>query len=110
MYYDIECPYCGREQNIDHDDGYGYEENEIYEQTCYNCDKIFVYHTEISFSYNVEKADCLNEGEHEFKPTCTSPIAYTKMQCTMCELERDPTVEEMKQILSGELKRGRYGL
>ena len=23
----VKCPYCGEEQYIDHEDGYGYEEN-----------------------------------------------------------------------------------
>ena len=27
MYSDVECPYCGAEQEINHDDGYGYDEN-----------------------------------------------------------------------------------
>ena len=26
--YDVECPYCGAEIEINHDDGYGYEEDE----------------------------------------------------------------------------------
>ena len=28
---DCECPYCGEDQEINHDDGYGYEENGVYE-------------------------------------------------------------------------------
>jgi glutaredoxin len=34
MYYDIECPYCEKQQEIDHDDGYGYDEDQAHKQTC----------------------------------------------------------------------------
>ena len=50
---DVKCPYCGLEQSINHDDGYGYEENEDHEQTCKKCDKPFIFTTTISFSYDV---------------------------------------------------------
>lgn len=103
---DIECPYCEHEQNIDHDDGAGYEENIAHQQECDNCGKTFIFYTEISFSYNAQKADCLNDGEHDYKPTCTIPIEFTEMQCSMCDETRKPTEEEMSKILSGELKRG----
>jgi hypothetical protein len=31
---DVKCPYCGTEQEINHDDGYGYDEGKYYEQEC----------------------------------------------------------------------------
>ena len=31
---DVDCPYCKAEQDINHDDGYGYEEDGMYEQEC----------------------------------------------------------------------------
>jgi len=65
---DIDCPYCGKSQQINHDDGYGYEEWEIYEQECGDCGKIFVYTTSISFYYEASKADCKNGGEHDLRP------------------------------------------
>lgn len=61
---DVECPYCEYEQEICHDDGYGYEEDVEHEQTCPECDKIFVFTTSISYYYEVNKADCLNGSEH----------------------------------------------
>ena len=67
MAKDIECPYCGTWQDIDHDDGYGYEENEVYEQECSECGNIFVYQTSIIFHYNAEKAPCKNGGEHKLE-------------------------------------------
>ena len=53
---DIDCPYCGKGQDINHDDGYGYEEDEIFEQECSGCDKVFVFTTSIDFYYEAEKA------------------------------------------------------
>ena len=41
----IECPYCEKEIEIDHEDGYDYEENEKYQQECPECGKTFIYDT-----------------------------------------------------------------
>ena len=38
---DVYCPYCGAEQEINHDDGYGYEEDRRYQQQCGECEKTF---------------------------------------------------------------------
>lgn len=93
---DIECPYCGEWQDVDHEDGTGYEEDQTYQQTCCKCEKVFVYTTGILYVYTPEKADCLNGGDHNFEPTHTFPKEYTKMRCTMCDEERDLTIEEKK--------------
>lgn len=100
MYYDIKCPYCGAKQEINHDDGYGYNEDEVYEQCCCICDKIFAYTTSIMFSYEARKADCLNGGNHKWKKTITVPRQYTKMRCEDCGEERKPTEEEMSEIMA----------
>jgi len=92
---DTECPYCGADVEIVHDDGYGYEEGEAHQQECGDCGKTFVYYTHISFSYEAQKADCLNEGgEHNWKPSITFPKCATKMVCAMCDKERQPTEKE----------------
>lgn len=96
---DINCPYCGSEQEINHDDGYGYEESEIHNQQCGICDKYFTFTTSISYYYRVAKADCLNDGEHKFKATTTYPVEFTKMECVDCGEIRKPTDEEMKEII-----------
>jgi glutaredoxin len=31
---DVQCPYCNADIDIDHDDGYGYEEDKTFMQTC----------------------------------------------------------------------------
>jgi hypothetical protein len=99
MIDDVNCPYCGAPQEINHDDGRGYSEDDKHEQQCNECEKIFVFTTSISYYYEAEKADCLNDGEHNYKRTHTIPRGYTKMRCTMCDEQRKPTEEEMKQIL-----------
>jgi len=91
---DTECPYCDADVEINHDDGYGYEDGQTFKQQCGNCDKTFVFTTTISFNYETEKADCLNGGEHEWETSHTYPKFFTKMRCTMCDEERNPTTEE----------------
>ena len=97
---DIECPYCEEEQDINHDDGYGYEEGVLFQYECHNCGKAFVFTTSISFHYDAIKADCLNGEPHDFQPTHTYPIEYTMMECTGCGERRKPTQEEMEDINS----------
>lgn len=91
---DVNCPYCGAGQEINHDDGFGYEEDRRHEQSCPKCDKNFVFTTSISFSYDAEKADCLNGGEHVLKMSSTYPRQYSKMHCENCDFNRKPTPEE----------------
>lgn len=96
---DIECPYCGEEQEINHDDGYGYTEGDIHQQQCSCCDKYFTFTTSISYSYQVYQADCLNDGKHDFRATVTFPVECTKMECFCCGERRSPTEEEMEIIV-----------
>lgn len=93
---DIKCPECGREQEIDHDDGYGYEEGVRHEQECY-CGYVFVFTTAIMFHYEAFKAPCLNGGEHDYQPTSTEPKWHTKMMCEYCGDKREPADEEKTQ-------------
>lgn len=94
----VECPYCGSEEEINHDDGFGYEQDVTHQMQCSNCEKHFVFTTYVSFSYSAEKADCLNGGEHDYQPTHTYPKAATRMRCAMCDDERDLTEEERKSL------------
>ncbi len=95
---DIKCPYCEEWQEINHDDGYGYEEGEIYQQQCSVCEKNFTYTTGIIYVYEAEKADCLNDGEHDYQLTHTFPKEFSKMRCTMCDDERPLTKEEKENL------------
>ena len=99
---DAECPYCGAEIEINHDDGYGYEESETHQQECSECCKIFAYTTEISFHYSVLKADCLNGAEHPWKPIVGCPEEYFRgrQRCINCGEERDTmTPEARKEVM-----------
>jgi len=51
---DVECPYCNSTQEINHDDGYGYAEDETHDQECGDCGKTFQYTTELSLNYTVK--------------------------------------------------------
>lgn len=95
---DLECPYCGKEQDVNHDDGFGYEENVSHEMECGYCNKSFVFTTTVMYCYTPEKADCLNDGNHKYKPTVTTPKAFTKMQCEMCGCERELTDNERAEF------------
>lgn len=97
--HDARCPYCGLWQDINHDDGYGFEENEIHNQQCSSCEKYFTYTTSICFSYDTYKANCLNGSSHIFKPTITYPKEFTMMECIDCGERRKPTEKEMIEIL-----------
>ena len=101
MSKDIDCPYCGTYQDINHDDGYGYEEDTPHTQHCGNCDKTFVFYTSISFYYESQKAHCLNGSEHEYLVSCTFPRNFSKMICKHCEDKREPTDKEFEIINSG---------
>lgn len=93
---DATCPYCGAEVEINHDDGYGYEEDQIYEQECHECEKVFVYTTWITIHHDAKKADCLNGGEHDYNKTLTYPVRFAKMRCSVCGDERPLTAKELE--------------
>ena len=73
MSKDVQCPYCEKWQDICHDDGYGYEEDQTHEQECSDCCMTFAFTTSISFYYEANKAPCLNDGEHEWKKMHVAP-------------------------------------
>ena len=95
---DLECPYCGKELEVCHDDGFGYEEGVKHQMNCQHCGKSFVFETSISFYYEPERADCLNGSNHEWKSTNTYPKFFSKMKCVMCGEERELTDEERKEF------------
>lgn len=86
---DVRCPYCGADQEINHDDGYGYEEDVKHEQECGSCEKTFVYTTTIYYLYDSKKADCLNGSEHDWQRITGSPPEHfeNRRRCSMCAEE-----------------------
>ena len=95
---DTNCPYCDAEIDIDHDDGYGFQEDEVYQQECQDCNQVFTYQTSVIYHYSTEKASCLNGGEHDYKPTITHPSIFTEMRCSMCDDTRPLTEGERIEL------------
>lgn len=93
------CPYCNAEVEINHDDGYGYEEDRTFEQECWNCNKIFTYTTSIHFYHDLYKADCLNGSKHKFRTSYTVPREYTEWVCEDCDKTIKLTEDEMSEFL-----------
>lgn len=91
---EVFCPYCCADLYINHDDGFGYQENVKHQMRCKSCGKYFVFETTITFNYYSSKAKCLNGGDHDWQPTYTCPKEYTMMQCLDCDEQRHPTEEE----------------
>ena len=76
---DVTCPYCKADQEINHDDGYGYEDGVEYEQDCGECSETFKFTTCITFSYNVE----CQENDHDMEPFGDKwPGVF---ECTKCD-------------------------
>ena len=105
--YTERCPYCKEGIEIDHDDGYGYGVDEIYQQECPECGKLFTYTTEATYIHYLKRVPCLNgERDHNYKETHTIPRFLARMRCTMCGDERPlpkETYEEYKKEY-GEMK------
>jgi len=75
---DVKCPYCGEDNEINHDDGAGYEEGVEHSQDCY-CGKSFIFTTSISFNYEVE----CQPGDHKMEAFGDEwPNMY---QCENCD-------------------------
>jgi hypothetical protein len=87
---DVTCPYCEAEQEINHDDGYGYEEGEKHEQECFTCEREVNFTTSISFNYDVFCKD----GDHVMEPFGDKwPLMYECENCNFFERRKDETNE-----------------
>lgn len=95
---DIECPYCNHSQYVDHDDDYDYEEDVLHNMMCEKCDKYFAYQTSVIYYYYPSKADCLNDGEHQWDTQSTFPTKWSNIECKLCGEVRKPTEDEWKTI------------
>ena len=97
-YYDVECPSCKKGIHIKPDNCHDYEDNELYSQICNHCDKTFSFTVEVCFSYHAYKADCLNDGEHQWKETNTFPKEFTRLECRNCGERKNLSKERMAEI------------
>jgi len=89
MFADTQCPYCEKDVEINHDDGYGYAEDETYTQECTHCGMTFSYTTAVTYSYEPAKAPCQNGEKHNLQQIkgCPSELFVAKMRCKWCSEE-----------------------
>jgi len=78
MSADIECPNCKHPQEICHDDGQGYEEDQLHEQCCISCDYEFKFTTYTTFTYTPY---CAKPEDHDMEETTIKGFYH----CTKCE-------------------------
>lgn len=76
---DVSCPYCGYEQEINHDDGYGYEEGQLHEQKCVECRKGFRFETIITIHHEV-----FCNGDHDMEQ-CPVEGREALWECSRCD-------------------------
>lgn len=101
---DVECPYCGAENEICNDDGHGCEEGKTYEEQCGECEKYFIFSPSYSVYYHADKADCLNGSPHDFRDRYWDHWPEgSYLTCRDCE-ERvrynDPKYAELRKKLT----------
>ena len=91
MIKDVTCPYCGKWNEVCNDDGWGCEEDRLYDQMCEHCGNTFVFTVSWSVDYAADFAPCLNGGPHGFKPQTRYGLKkeddYTVQKCAICEKE-----------------------
>lgn len=97
---DLECPYCEEGLDVDYGDDI-YDEDVNHQMSCSKCDKSFVFTTSVMYYHSAEKADCLNGADHDFNVTATFPKFLSRMRCTMCGEEREPTEKESLDLELG---------
>lgn len=90
MSKDVKCPYCGADVEINHDDGYGLEEDLIFKQECDWCAKVFAYTVCIEIHHEAKRADFLNGSPHKYEKTATTPPEYARTRCADCGNEIVP--------------------
>lgn len=101
MNTEIECPYCYHDFDLNHDDGAYYDQGRREEAECPECEKVFMVSSSMHWSYEGEKADCLNDGEHEWEPVKGSPREYfhETYRCNGCDEEECRDVEGRNKLM-----------
>lgn len=88
---DLECPYCGHEQDVCHDDGFGYSEDELHEVECDACEKTYGFRTIIILHYDPVATPCLNGEPHQWKDArrYTSKGTEVFERCEACDKKQE---------------------
>ena len=95
-----ECPYCLTYQEICHDDGYGLDEGQVYEQGCSNCGRIFGFEVMHSIDYYTRRLPCANKKPHKWVTRPSFPAKErSKVECVWCRATRQLTDEEWMAVM-----------
>ena len=100
---DINCPYCTYGQNVDTTE-MDCGQDSSHEIECINCEKTYVCFVDVKILFKSQKADCLNDGKHDFELTHTHPKALSKMRCKSCFDERELTEAEKQKYNIGTIE------
>ena len=92
---DFECPYCGKDVEVNRGD-MDCGEDALNPQECQSCEKVFTFTAHMHFTYTPYKADCLNDGEHDWQKTKTFPERFAKMRCKTCGDEKPIETHNVK--------------
>lgn len=86
----VECPYCQESVKINHDDGAHYDENISEPMECEKCEKSFMVSASVTWHFEGERADCLNDGEHDWQKIRGYPTEHfeNRRRCWMCYEEK----------------------
>jgi len=100
----VECPYCGEENEVSHDNGENYSEDETTETECSGCEKIFQIETSVIFDHRAIATPCLNDGNHHFEQVygCPKEVFVGVTMCRICGERKTDTAknqESMKEYI-----------
>lgn len=94
---DCECPYCHKDMEEPDE---CYDQDRIYEHECPHCEKAFVFTVSYIKCYHTDTADCLNGKDHDYQPTRTYPVEFTKLECSMCGDEKSMPEDQLQQLIA----------
>lgn len=82
----LTCPYCEAEIEPCEESREPCSDIQI---ECGECEKTFIYQIEYDPCYYERKADCLNGGDHDYRPIVGAPAEYfeKRLRCWDCRHE-----------------------
>ena len=103
----IECPYCKESYELDYESDAFANEGEAEEEECPNCGKMFMVTASILWCFESEKADCLNDGKHNWEQMTGSPSEHFvgRFRCSNCYREEHRDEEGRKKALDKYFKK-----
>lgn len=86
----VTCPYCDEDVELNHDDGKHYDEDRSEETQCSSCDKYFMVSAFCLWTFEANKADCLNDGDHDWQKIRGWPVGHfeNRRRCSVCGEEK----------------------